>query len=226
MHGDSTLINAVIDRAGEVEVMLVTGDLTHFQGAKEARTLLSQARRRLKHVWAVPGNCDLPEVLHWLEEEGLSLHGCHKTLHGVAFLGAGKSLPSWGNTPNEVSEDGAFASILDRAIAGIEQHTPRVLVTHQPPFGTRNDLVGPGKHRGSQAIRHFIERHQPLASFCGHIHEAQGVDRIGFTQVVNPGPLREGNFAWAEIQDGTLRVEIRSVHEKRQDRCVLSCLIM
>jgi Icc-related predicted phosphoesterase len=49
-----------------------------------------------------------------------------------------------------------------------------------------------GEHIGSRAIRRWIERHQPLLTLHGHIHESPKqsgsfFDRIGSTVVINPG---------------------------------------
>jgi uncharacterized protein len=40
---------------------------------------------------------------------------------------------------------------------------------------------------GSVAVRRVIERHQPLLSLHGHIHESRGAVRIGRTLCINPG---------------------------------------
>ena len=65
-------------------------------------------------------------------------------------------------------------------------------VFHSPPRGTRCDMVAARTHVGSRAIRAFVERHQPPLVLSGHIHESPRVsaswrDRIGETEVVNPG---------------------------------------
>jgi Icc-related predicted phosphoesterase len=67
-----------------------------------------------------------------------------------------------------------------------------VAVMHSPPFETRCDVLFNGEHIGSRAIRRWIERHQPLLTLHGHIHESARqsgsfFDRIGTTLVVNPG---------------------------------------
>jgi Icc-related predicted phosphoesterase len=37
-------------------------------------------------------------------------------------------------------------------------------------------------------VREFIEKHQPAYFYCGHIHEAEGVEiQIGRTQAKNVG---------------------------------------
>ncbi len=67
-----------------------------------------------------------------------------------------------------------------------------LFVLHSPPRGTACDLIAPGQHVGSRAIRAFIERHQPPLVLSGHIHESPRVssayrDTIGRSVVVNPG---------------------------------------
>ncbi|MGA2630297.1 MAG: metallophosphoesterase [Terriglobia bacterium] len=67
-----------------------------------------------------------------------------------------------------------------------------VAVMHSPPFETRCDVLFNGEHIGSRAIRRWIERHQPLLTLHGHIHESPKqsgsfFDRIGSTVVINPG---------------------------------------
>jgi uncharacterized protein len=44
---------------------------------------------------------------------------------------------------------------------------------------------------GSTAVREAIERHQPLLSLHGHIHESRGNTRIGRTLCINPGSSYE-----------------------------------
>ena len=86
-----------------------------------------------------------------------------------------------------------------------------VLMTHQPAWGTKVDTVGEDQHTGSIAIRDFIEKNKPLLAISGHIHEAAGVDSIGDTVVINPGPLRLGRYAYIQIEGRTVSAEIRSV---------------
>lgn len=44
---------------------------------------------------------------------------------------------------------------------------------------------------GSKAVRQAIERHQPILSLHGHIHEGRGVSRIAKTICINPGSSYE-----------------------------------
>lgn len=94
----------------------------------------------------------------------------------------------------------------------LDPYIPFVLLSHQPPHGTACDRLRSGEHAGSISLRYFIEESGPLLVFTGHIHESRGEDRIERTRVVNPGPLDEGGYAFAEVfRDGVVRVEVRSL---------------
>ncbi|MEK7449366.1 MAG: hypothetical protein AAB019_07770, partial [Planctomycetota bacterium] len=118
----------------------------------------------------------------------------------IAFLGIGGSLPCPGHTPNEATED-ELGAWLDEAVAGLDPAIPLIMVSHQPPWGTLVDKILNGAHTGSLAIRDFILKKQPLICFSGHVHEGRGVDSLGKTKLINPGPLREGRYAYAEIEN-------------------------
>jgi uncharacterized protein len=73
---------------------------------------------------------------------------------------------------------------------------PWVLVAHAPPFGTNLDRSYKGESWGSRAIRAAIEKHQPLLSLHGHVHESPVVSgspihRLGKTVAINPGQARD-----------------------------------
>jgi uncharacterized protein len=58
---------------------------------------------------------------------------------------------------------------------------------------------------GSTAVRDAIEKHQPMLSLHGHIHEARGNTRIGRTLCINPGSSYEqGELLGAvvDLEDG------------------------
>ncbi|MEO1289117.1 MAG: hypothetical protein AAFV93_15240, partial [Chloroflexota bacterium] len=96
-------------------------------------------------------------------------------------------------------------------LEGLDPDIPKILVTHQPPYGTKADSTWTGKHVGSHAIREFIELEQPLICFTGHIHEAVSIDTIGKTKIINSGMISGSNrYAYTEIVGGqvsTLKLE-------------------
>jgi len=67
-----------------------------------------------------------------------------------------------------------------------------VCIMHSPPFGTALDLIYGGNRTGSRSIRAYIDKHQPLITLHGHIHESPElsgtyVEKVGETICVNPG---------------------------------------
>jgi Icc-related predicted phosphoesterase len=216
IHGNISAIERLASPLADADVVLLTGDLTHFGGAEDAARVLAAVRDCSRRVYAVAGNCDRPEVAEWLELEGISLHGRHEVIDGVAFLGLGGSLPSPGMRCNEFS-DAELAGFLDAAAEGLDPALPWLLVSHQPPADTTLDVVRNGMHVGSAAVRCFIERHRPLACFTGHIHEAAGTDSIGQTCMANPGPARGGGYTYAEVAERLEVLEIRQVPRRQDD---------
>jgi Icc-related predicted phosphoesterase len=69
-----------------------------------------------------------------------------------------------------------------------------ILVTHVPPYGVLDRVdsasVPPawiGRHAGSKAVLRYIRQQQPRYVFCGHIHESEGFEKLGRTEVYNLG---------------------------------------
>ena len=112
-----------------------------------------------------------------------NFHERHFPVGRWHVAGLGYSSPTPFDTPGEYSE-----AELARRLAPFAALSPLVLVCHAPPRGTSLDQVRPGLHAGSTAVRDFIEEHQPAYFFCGHIHEAEGVEiQMGKTRARNLG---------------------------------------
>jgi Icc-related predicted phosphoesterase len=87
---------------------------------------------------------------------------------------------------------------------------------HVPPHDSRIDLgprldednrprLGMGGIEpapvGSKAVRAAIERHEPLLSLHGHVHESRGTVKIGPTLAINPGSeYNQGLLRGAVVQ--------------------------
>lgn len=93
----------------------------------------------------------------------------------------------------------------------MEENTPKIMVSHNPPINTLNDTLGTGGHVGGKVVREVIETVEPLVCFTGHIHEAAGIDEIGVTKIVNPGPLGTRHYAYLDITDKVNALEIRKI---------------
>lgn len=96
---------------------------------------------------------------------------------------------------------------------------PWVFVAHAPPYMSKLDRYYGDHAWGSKAIRAAIEKHAPLLSLHGHIHESPDVtgdfkDTIGRTIAVNPGQSR------ASLNYATIRLDVaaRQVLEVKHGR--------
>jgi len=210
LHGSTSGLDKVGADLAEADIVILAGDLTNFGRESDARIIIDTVKNYNQNIYAVQGNCDYPEVHAYLEREGLSLHRRSFVINGVAFLGVGGSLVCPGNTPTEFSEE-EFERFLDEASSGLQDDIPKILISHQPPINTKVDQVQSGDHVGSSSVREFIEKLQPLVCISGHIHESVGIDEIGATKLVNPGPLRNGKYAYVEIENGLNLLEIREI---------------
>lgn len=210
LHQDWRYVDALADQLVQVDVVLLVGDVAHATGAAGAAEIVQAIRRHNPNVLAVPGNWDDPDACAYLTHEGINLHRRHVIRDQIAFAGAGGSLPSIIPTPNELSEV-ELAQVLADAISALDRTMPLVLVCHQPPARTRNDWTSAQMHVGSEAVRTFIELVQPSICFTGHIHEGIGIDMIGRTQIVNPGPLWKGGYGYAEVTSHGVRAECRQL---------------
>ena len=208
-HGDVRALGRMGADLAAADVVALAGDITTFGNREDAARVVEAIRGRCRSLVAVPGNCDPPEVAECLEENGIGLHARNQTVEGVTFVGLGGSLPCLGRTVTEYTED-QLQAFLARAARGAPPDAPVVLVSHEPPYNTAVDNAHHGGHAGSASVRSFIERYRPLLCLCGHIHESRGIDTIGSTKIVNPGPFRDGTYMYAEITDKVEVLEIRS----------------
>lgn len=199
IHGEGAGIAGILERHPDVDAVVLVGDLTHLGGAAEAARVVEPLLAAGARVLAVPGNMDRPEVLGWLEERGLSLHGCGVTIGEVGFLGLGGSSPTPFGTPFEVS-GGEAERLLEAAWRATDGARTRVLVSHAPPHLTRLDRTRARLHAGSPVVRAFLEGHDAALCLCGHIHEAAGEDAVGMTRCLNPGAFKNGRYALVSIE--------------------------
>ncbi len=187
----------------QADLILVTGDMTRWRGPETAAKVLDAIRAYNPHILAQVGNTDDWSTHHYLTEQGLNLHGCGYRFGDLGIFGAGGSNPTPFYTPTEFSE----AEIADNLISGYNMvaDAPRkLLVAHCPPYQTELDRIYSGYHVGSTSVREFIETYQPDICISGHIHESAGEDRIGETQLFNPGMLAQGGYISVTYDSDTL----------------------
>jgi uncharacterized protein len=146
--------------------------------------------RALQQAMAVeadvmPGNHEsAQDIADFCNRYGLQdFHGKTLELGGFHIAGLGYSSPTPFATPGEYTEEE-----MATHLAPFADLKPLILVCHAPPYDTALDRIHEGLHAGSRSVRNFIETHQPLHFFCGHIHEAEGkVIQMGTTRAMNVG---------------------------------------
>ncbi|HOK45966.1 MAG TPA: metallophosphoesterase [Bryobacteraceae bacterium] len=181
IHGDVASLQRLM--AVEADHYVAAGDLSSWgRGLDRCGEVL---RSRAGRVWVLPGNHESAEqIAEFCRKFGLNdFHGKTFEAEGYNVAGLGYSSPTPFHTPGEYSEEE-----LARRLAPFAGLAPLILVCHCPPFGTSLDRVREGLHAGSRSVKLFIDRHQPAHFFCGHIHEAEGVqEQLGKTYCVNAG---------------------------------------
>ncbi len=181
IHGDLRALERLL--AQPADIYITAGDLSTFgRGLERCGEVLAPLGER---VWALPGNHEThAEMQEFCRRHGLiDFHRQVRTLGTTRWAGLGYSNPTPFNTPGEFSEEEIAAALT--AFDGLD---PFYFVVHFPPHGTRLDEVAPGRHAGSRVLREWVDRAQPVALFCGHIHECAGrSDQIGATPCHNVG---------------------------------------
>ena len=209
IHSRIGNISAIADDIAKADVILIAGDITNFGTAKQAKEIIKKISKYNGNILAVPGNCDPPSVDKYLNDQGMSLHCNCVELDGIKFLGIGGVMAGPGFGLDEAGNDD-FSIDLTALEATLKPTDTSILLTHQPPFGTKIDDTGSGHHAGNMAIRDFIARNRPVLAVSGHIHNALGTDVIDGTTLINPGPISRRTYGYITIGK-TVSAEIRTI---------------
>lgn len=194
-HGDYSKIKGLLKKAGEIDLVLVAGDITNFGPDEKALELLELFD---VPILAVPGNCDQPSILKVLDNsKAINLHENSYTIDDTVFIGYGGSNPTPFCTPFEMQECDIGEGLEEIVKKSESNNVKIVLLTHAPPHGFLDEV--PSGHVGCTSISAFIGRAELIV--CGHIHEARGVVREKGTVIVNPGMAALGYAALIKINN-------------------------
>jgi Icc-related predicted phosphoesterase len=137
--------------------------------------------------------------------------------HEMASTGWSNPTP-W-NTPREEPDD-ALRTRIDALLQQVHDKSNAIFNLHAPPYGSgldeapelTKDLRPAYAGRslipvGSKAVLEAIEKHKPLLSLHGHIHEGKGSRKFGRTLCLNPGSMYEQGIlhgAWIDLKEKSL----------------------
>jgi Icc-related predicted phosphoesterase len=188
-------------------------NLFHELARKRLEAWVDLAETRLAGTgikcFVTGGNDDDPEVLEAIHKEGTqSFFACEGECVNVddahTMISVGYSTPTPWNTPREIPDE-QLGQIIEQMIAKVPDTTHTIFNFHDPPINSTLDtcpkldwttdpptpIVSAGQivmhGAGSQSVREAIEKYQPMLGLHGHIHEAQGMVKIGKTTCINPG---------------------------------------
>jgi hypothetical protein len=177
------------------------------------------------HCYVCPGNddhIDTDEVVRRSRRVELVEGRAVELGEGFTMISTGwANITPW-NTYRELPEED-LARKLEAMTPLIPDMGRGVFNFHCPPYGSNLDeapevdedlnVKEAGRaliHVGSTAVRQAIDRHQPLLSLHGHIHEAKGVSRLGKTLSINPGSLYEQGVLQGAVVDLDPRRGVRN----------------
>lgn len=66
LHNYSDLINKISEDIETADLIILSGDITHFGHKNEAIQLIEKFKKYNKNIFEVTGNCDYPEFYRFL----------------------------------------------------------------------------------------------------------------------------------------------------------------
>jgi Icc-related predicted phosphoesterase len=162
-----------------------------------------------------PGNDDEMEVDDVIRRSDLVELGEGRVVEvdGFTMISTGWSNHTPWKTHREETEE-KLAVRIEAMASQVPDPSKAIFNLHCPPYKSGLDeapaidadlkLLHGGRALrpvGSTAVRGAIERHQPLISLHGHIHESKGAVKLGKTLSINPGSsYEEGILMGAIVQ--------------------------
>jgi Icc-related predicted phosphoesterase len=101
---------------------------------------------------------------------------------------------------------------LDKLASQVKNISKSIWLIHNPPFRSGLDMTSRGQEVGSVAVLDFIEKHQPLMTVHGHIHESphmtgQWKKKIGKTMAFQTGQIEQIlHYAEIDIENGEIQM--------------------
>lgn len=211
IHGDVEKLKRILEKE-EFDAILCAGDLSDAKKFDDYESKLEEVLDAFniqgKLVKAVPGNMDPEEkCVEELIQRRMNLHKKIAAFEDFEAVGHGGGQTPFG-TPFEPEGEDIKETLT--TLYGRMKHERKVAVIHQPPKDTELDIAD-GQHVGSAEVRELIENKDFELVVTGHIHESYGMDEIGETQLVNPGPVLEGQYGVADFEDDHIEIELKSL---------------
>ena len=198
IHGKKDRVERIRKNLAELkaDMLILAGDITNYTKAGE---ILGRLNALPVPVLLIRGNSDAKRIDRLLRDfpNCVPLHGVCTTIEAVPFVGIGGTLPIPFRSRVCLAEDACLKKIAPLI------DTRTVLVTHTPPYGCR-DLVLGRFHAGSKGLLNLIRERRPQVNICGHIHEAGGLSALGNTRVANCAFHKSKSGVLMRFENGNL----------------------
>lgn len=210
IHGEVEKLEKIVEKE-DFDVILCAGDLSDakkFENYEEVlENVLDAFERQGKIAKTIPGNMDPEDIcMKQLIERRMNIHKKVASFEEFDVVGFGGGISPF-ETPFEPDEKDIRETL--EALYPRMRADKKVAVIHQPPFGSSVDIFDE-EHVGSKEVRKLVENLDFDLVLTGHIHESRSIDNIEDTAVVNPGPVLEGYYGVAEVDD-EIRIDMRQI---------------
>ncbi|MGW8250911.1 MAG: metallophosphoesterase family protein, partial [Anaerolineales bacterium] len=182
-------------------------DLFHQVARQRLESWVDLAEERLNGTgikcFVTGGNDDDPQVLDAIQRtDTQSFFGCEGKVVNVdddhTMISVGFSTPTPWKTPREIPDE-QLGQMIDDMVSQVDNLNNCIFNFHDPPKDSTLDtcpmldwskdppetIIQGGQQvmhgAGSASVRKAIEKYQPMLGLHGHIHESQGVIKIGRT---------------------------------------------
>lgn len=199
LHGRRTLMDKLRIAAEHADMLLICGDIAgiHDESISNSNcsknasiserifySLPAAQRKDVDYLEEILSGIQKPSFYvlgndDWCEADGQ--HYLKKTtkIAGVKFV----PFELVNITPFTTNREGNENKLMYELLK-LEVDHNTIVVGHAPPKGVL-DYIGRGTHCGSRSVYDWICNRQPMAWFCGHIHEDYGSEWLGDTAVLN-----------------------------------------
>lgn len=205
LHANTQILDKMDTLFSEADAVLFAGDFAECFKPETGKEALEKFCKKHDTIYAVLGNCDNEDFLVDLDEQDINVENSLVYENGIAISGAGGGTKFTGKTEFERTEEEILSDfqIVENAVEQTGDPSlwkSLILISHNPPKAKVCDKVNENLNAGSQLFTDYILKNQPVAVVCGHIHEGQGVEKIGETTVINPGSMLEGCYGWLYVE--------------------------
>lgn len=200
LHGEEAALESLKALAPGYDHVFICGDFAKVSSFAE------EVLEAFPESFIIPGNWDSKAVNELASKKPQWLHGRRVELeNGLNAVGFGYSPPTPFFTYGELEEEEIYSQMSKLPI---DENT--LLLLHCPPKG-HFDNVHMVRNIGSESVLRIIQEKKPLAAFFGHVHEHEGISKLGPTNLVKLPPANSMRACSISIKDKSISAEFISL---------------